>query len=109
MNNLLTAETLRRQNLAFVGIGGVSEQNRSDGFRPAFYNVATGQAELCRFSDGRPASMHLPEGLPCPWVVKQDAQGRVSALKATVIAGFIRGGASTPASRLRPRPYSEQE
>jgi hypothetical protein len=92
MNNLLTAETIKKQNLAFVGTGGVSEQNRSNGFRPAFYNVATGQAELSRFADGRPAPMHLLEGLPDLWVVNRDAQGRASALKATVIAGFIRDG-----------------
>lgn len=92
MNNLLTAEALRKQSLAFVGTGGVSEQNRSNGFRPAFYDVATRQAELSRFADGRPAPMHLLEGLPDLWVVKRDAQGRVSALKETVIAGFLRGG-----------------
>jgi hypothetical protein len=92
MNNLLTAETLRKQNLAFVGTGGVSEQNRSSGFRPAFYNVAIGQAKLSRFADGRPAPVHLLEGLPDLWVLKRDAQGRVSTLKDTVIAGFIRGG-----------------
>ena len=33
MNNLLTNETLRRQNLAFVGTGGVSDENRSGGQR----------------------------------------------------------------------------
>jgi hypothetical protein len=54
--------------------------------------VATRQAELSRFADGRPAPMHLLEGLPDLWVVERDTQGRVSALKDTVIAGFIRGG-----------------
>jgi hypothetical protein len=92
MNKLLTAEIIRKQNLAFVGTGGVSEQNRSSGFKPAFYDVVTGRAELSRFADGRPAPMHILEGLPDLWVVKRDALGRASALKDTVIAGFICGG-----------------
>jgi hypothetical protein len=92
MNNLLTSETLRRQNLAFVGTGGVSDENRSGGFRPAFYDVATGRVELARFANGLPAPMHLLDGLPDSWVAQRDAAGRVTALRASVIAGFVRGG-----------------
>jgi hypothetical protein len=92
MNNPLTAETIRKQHLVFVGTSGVGAQNRSGDFKPAFYNVATGQAELSRFADGRTAPMHLLEGLPDLWVLNRDAQGRASVLKDTVIAGFIRGG-----------------
>jgi hypothetical protein len=92
MTNLLTTETLRKENLAFVRTGGVSAENRSSGFRAAFYDLATGRAELARFADGRPAPMHLLEGLPDSWVAKRDAQGRASAIKNTVIAGFIRDG-----------------
>ena len=92
MNNLLTSETLRRQNLAFVGTGGVSEENRSSGFRPAFYDVATGRVELARFGNGLPAPMHLLDGLPDSWIASRDATGRVTALKASVIAGFVRDG-----------------
>ncbi|UCE77749.1 MAG: hypothetical protein JSU62_06160 [Gammaproteobacteria bacterium] len=92
MNNLLTTETLRRQNLAFVGTGGVSQENRGSGFRPAFYDPATGRAELARFADGRPAPMHLLDGLPEEWVAQRDNSGHIAAIKPTVIAGFIRGG-----------------
>lgn len=92
MNNLLTTETLRKQNLAFVGSGGVSEENGSAGFLPAFYDCATGRAVLARFADGRPAPMHLLDGLPDEWVAERDAAGRVSAIKNSVIAGFVRDG-----------------
>ncbi len=92
MNNLLTTETLRRQNLAFVGTGGVSEENQSGGFRPAFHDTASGHTALARFTDGRPAPMHLLDGLPDEWVVRRDSTGRVSAIKDTVIAGFVRNG-----------------
>ena len=92
MNRLLTTETLRKENLAFVGTGGVSEENRDGGFRPAFYDVATGRAELARFADGRPAPMHLLDGLPEEWAVERDAAGRIRAIKDSVIAGFVRDG-----------------
>jgi hypothetical protein len=92
MNNQLTTETLRKQNLAFVGTGGVSEENRSSGFRPAFFDMASGCAALARFADGRPAPMHLLDGLPDEWVLERDAAGRVRAIKDSVIAGFVRNG-----------------
>jgi len=92
MNKLLTTETLRKQNLAFVGSGGVSQENRSSGFRPAFHDLDSGRTALARFADGRPAPMHLLDGLPEEWVVKRDAAGRVSAIKDSVIAGFVRNG-----------------
>ena len=65
---------------------------RSSGFRPAFYDRATDHAALARFADGRPAPMHLLDGLPDEWVVERDAAGRVRAIKESVIAGFIRNG-----------------
>jgi hypothetical protein len=92
MNNLLTTQTLKRQNLAFVGTGGVSQENRSAGFQAAFHDLASGRSALARFADGRPAPMHLLDGLPEEWVVQRDATGRVSAIKDTVIAGFLRNG-----------------
>ena len=72
MNQLTTNETLRKENLAFVGTGGVSAENRSSGFLPAFYDLETGRAELSRFADGRPAPMHLLEGMPAEWVARRD-------------------------------------
>jgi hypothetical protein len=92
MNKQLTTETLRKQNLAFVGTGGISEENRSGGFRPAFHDLASGRTALARFADGRPAPMHLLDGLPENWVVQRDASGRVCAIKDSVIAGFVRNG-----------------
>jgi hypothetical protein len=92
MNKLLTTETLRRQNLAFVGTGGISQENRSVGFQPAFHDLASGRSALARFADGSPAPMHLLDGLPEEWVVQRDTTGRVIAIKDTVIAGFLRNG-----------------
>ena len=92
MATLFTKETLRKQNLAFVGTGGLSGENRAGGFRPAFYDLASGRTALARFADGRPAPMHLLDGLPDEWVMQRDAAGRPSALRHSVIAGFVRDG-----------------
>ena len=92
MNRLLTSQDLRRQNDAFDGTGGVSCDNRSLGFVPAFLDSNTGQVYRSCFRDGTPAPCHLLEGLPLPLSVRQDAAGRTLAIKASVIAGFIRSG-----------------
>ncbi|MFO1430046.1 MAG: hypothetical protein U1F76_07905 [Candidatus Competibacteraceae bacterium] len=51
----LSNKTLHQQNLAFQGTGGVSMNNRSQGFLPAFLDTATGIIYLACFADGRPA------------------------------------------------------
>jgi hypothetical protein len=87
---LLSAAVLRDQNRRFLNTGGRSQENRSEGFRPGYHDTDTGHAYLSCFADGRPAPLHLLEGLPGEVAVARDAQGRISAVKATVIAGFIR-------------------
>jgi hypothetical protein len=88
----LTRNRIRRENLAFVGTGGVSRENRCRRFEPAFRDESTGQVELSRYADGNLAPMHLIDGLPVEWVSDRDAKGRPAALKSTVIAGFVRDG-----------------
>ena len=36
--------------------------------------------------------MHLLDGLPDEWVVNRDTGGRPSAVRPSVIAGFVRNG-----------------
>ena len=86
----LTEQSLAQQNERFQGCGGVSRETRGSGFRPAFADTGTGVVYLSRFADGRPAPMHLLEGLPAEVVVERTAGGRVRAVKETVIAGFVR-------------------
>lgn len=92
MNKLLTSGTLRKQNLAFVSSGGVSENSRSSGFRPAFYDRAPGRAEPARFADGRLTLLQLPDDLPDERVAQRGAGGRITASKESVAAGGIRAG-----------------
>src|SRR5688572_11318537 len=89
MARLLSNSALRKQNQTFKGTGGISEKNRSQGFIPAFYDSKSHQAHISRFANGTPAPIHILDGLPEEWIVKRDASGRVMAVKASVIAGFL--------------------
>ena len=77
---------------AFRGSGGVSAENRSLGFAPAFVDRATGIVYPSRFADGRPAPYHLLDGMPDELVIARDRRGMVSQVVGTVVAGFIRDG-----------------
>lgn len=83
---------LRLENSAYRGTGGVSENNRESGFLPAYRNIRTGQTVLSRFSDGRPAPIHVLDGVPQDWVVARDDKGRVRRVLATVVSGFLHHG-----------------
>lgn len=87
---MLSVAALQDQNRCFQNTGGRSQENRSEGFRPAYQDTDTGKTYLSRFADGRPAPLHLLDGLPTELAVLRDAHGRITAVKATVIAGFIR-------------------
>lgn len=88
----LTPERLREENVAFAGTGGVSRENRSGGFSPAFYDTESGFVQVARFGDGAPTPMHLLDGLPDEWVKRRRPSGSVVAVKDSVIAGFVRQG-----------------
>ena len=88
----MTNSRLRRENRSFRGTGGLSQNNRGAGFLPAFRDLDTGRVELSRLDDGMVAPIHLLGGLPENWVVRRNPGGGVAALKAAVVAGFLRGG-----------------
>jgi hypothetical protein len=62
------------------------------GFRPAFYDYTTGALHLSRRADGTPSTEYLVDGLPDEAVAVRSACGRVIAAKATLLAGYERGG-----------------
>lgn len=89
---LLTPEQLRKDNNQFADTTGVSKNCRPLGFRPAFHDTHTGSTYLSRFSNGQPAPFHLLEGLPDTLVAARSSTGTATAVKATVVAGFLRDG-----------------
>jgi hypothetical protein len=99
MSQAMTKQVLRIETSNFLGTGGVSAGNQSEGFRPAFLDTDTDTVYLSRFSDGRPAPFHLLDGLPDELVLQRNASGSVDAVRASVVSGFVRAG----------RFYSRQE
>ena len=89
---MLSEKRLEQENQVFRGTRGVSSENRSLLFQPAFLDRTTGQVHPSRFSDGRLAPLHILDGLPQELVVARSASGRVVAASEFVVAGFIRAG-----------------
>lgn len=75
-----------------VAPGGRSEENRAAGFRPAFLDRESGHAYVARFANGRLAPCHILDGMPAHLVVSRGEDGRVLAVKGSVIPGFLRDG-----------------
>ena len=92
MNLAMTQQVLRFENASFLGTGGVSAGNRSEGFRPAFMDTDTNSIYLSSFSDGQPAPFHLLDGLPDELVMQRNTSGKVEAVKGAVVSGFVRAG-----------------
>jgi hypothetical protein len=88
----LSVRTLAEQNNTYRGRGAVSAENRGQGFRPAFLDQTTGVAYLSCFANGCAAPLHILDGLPEELVVKRDPHGRVTTVKAGIIAGFLHDG-----------------
>jgi hypothetical protein len=86
----MTELNLKLENNRYCGTGGVSSENRSAGFRPAFMDAVTHAVYLSRFADGRIAPFHILDGLPDELVLERRASGRVAAAKPSVISGFVR-------------------
>ncbi|MDX1654782.1 MAG: hypothetical protein R3310_06180 [Candidatus Competibacteraceae bacterium] len=88
----LTTSALATQNRVFAGSGGVSRENRCRGFLPAFLDRETGAIYPSCRADGTLAPVHLLDGLPEELVLERGTKGCVCAIKASVIAGFVRDG-----------------
>lgn len=85
-----TKTDLVLENREFGTTGGISQNNREEGFLSAFQDTETGRVYRSCFADGNPAPIHLLDGLPDGIVVRRSSDGRVTAVKPTVVAGFIR-------------------
>ncbi len=92
LHGAMTCQTLREQNQQFKGTGGISQENCSVGFVPAFQDCRTGAVYRAQLSDGRHAPVHVMDGLPSKLVLKISDSGRVVALIDSVVAGFLRDG-----------------
>ena len=87
----VSPQELKAQNRQFKGTGGVSEENRGLGFRPAFRDEKTGNIYLSCYTNGQIAPFHLLDGLPPELIVNRTDTGRVRCVKNTVAVGFVLG------------------
>nr|NMF98839.1 hypothetical protein [Aromatoleum toluolicum] len=83
---------MSEENRRFQGTGGRSQENRSLGFRPAFFDGITGIIYASRFSNGMDAPFHLLDGLPDEVVMRRHASGQVAEVKTSLVSGFLRDG-----------------
>jgi hypothetical protein len=89
MTAVVNEKTLSQENIAYRGTSGVSKNNRTFGFLPAFFDIETKLSYVSRFADGRPAPIHLFDGLPESLVTERSATGAVKSVKSSVISGFL--------------------
>ncbi len=92
MAQTLSSQTLEAENRSFAGTGGVSTENRHLGFIPGFLDQETGTVYCSCWADGRPAPFHALDGLPDHLVLARGPRGRITAVKSSIVAGFIRLG-----------------
>ena len=92
MVRTMTQAALVCENSVYLHTGGRSQENRSLGFLPAFVDTETGIVHPSRFSDGKPAPLHLLDGLPDSVVLRRGDDGRVIEVKPSIVSGFTRAG-----------------
>lgn len=83
---------LEEENRAYRTTGGVSQNNRCLGFRPAFRDVETGVVYPSLNAGGTPCPFHCLDGLPAEVVTERGSSGHVTCVKPTLEAGFEREG-----------------
>ena len=82
-------KALAQENIQYADTGGVSKNNRSQGFVPAFLDTDSGYVYRSRFPDGRPAPVHILSGLPGKLFVSDGVSSKQHAVKNSVISGFL--------------------
>jgi hypothetical protein len=92
LRGVLTEASLQNENVLYASTRGISQNNGSFGFRPAYLDGGSGEAVLSCFSNGTPAPVHLLDGLPESWILGRDHAGHVTATRPGIISGFIRDG-----------------
>ncbi|MFD2231823.1 hypothetical protein [Alkalimarinus sediminis] len=87
----LNTAVLLQENEVYQGTGGVSQQNRSRVFLPAFFDTLSGKTYLSRFANGRLALIYLLDGLPKVLIVNSTAPEKDRCIRNTVVSGFMLG------------------
>lgn len=89
---LLSLQRLDNENHRFKNSGGISQKNHCVGFLPAFCDTRTGSIYQSCFANGRPAPVHVLDGLPAKLVLKRSKRNRIEAVQGSITAGFMLKG-----------------
>ncbi len=84
----MNSDILRQENRRYENTCAVSQNSGTLGFRPAFKDEGSGYIHISCFADGRPAPIHLLDGLPEQLVEARDSNGHVVRVKASIVSGF---------------------
>ncbi|MDH3638801.1 MAG: hypothetical protein OES09_10125 [Gammaproteobacteria bacterium] len=92
MNRPFTLTALTEENRRFARGRGVSANCASMRFLPAFHDTISGETHLSLLPNGSVSPVHLLDGLPEHWILERDHRHRVTAVKSSIISGFVRNG-----------------
>ncbi len=89
-NRKLSVLSLQEENQTYAGTGGVSNCNRGAGFIPAFLDPDSDIAYPSCFANGKPAPIHIFDGLPNSLVKRSIVTGKAYALQKQLVSGFLK-------------------
>jgi hypothetical protein len=88
----LTFGDLNKEVAKYRGTGGISTEAKANKFKPAFKDQETGKIYPSTTESGKPAGVHLLEGLPEDVVTTRHEDGEIDGVKDSIISGFIKDG-----------------
>ncbi len=89
---VVTQRSLRDENTRYSGTLGLSQNNGAYGFVPGYLHTIADVCVISCFADGRPAPIHLLDGLPESWIEERDINGHVTKTCPGIVSGFLRDG-----------------
>ncbi len=92
MKPVITVKRLQQQSIARSLARRRGERNAALRFQAAFLDFGTQTIYPSRHANGQLAPYHILEGLPDRLIVDRTADGRVVAVKASLIEGYVRNG-----------------
>ena len=92
MNRPLTSTALAEENRRCAHRRAVSANGASMRFLPAFRDTVSGETHLSLLPNGSVSPLHLLDGLPEHWILARDYRQRITAVRSSIIIGFVRNG-----------------
>ena len=92
MKPVITVKRLQQHSITRSLSRRRGERHSGLHFQPAFLDFGTQTIYPARHADGRLAHYHVVDGLPDKLIVDRTMGGRVVAVKASLIEGYVRNG-----------------